>query len=86
MQLWSTLSPATPLSPHRLRSGPLNQTYASGGYGPGEWSVPPPDGSLGQAFDVRLDTAEIPCGSWAGFKLSRYLMSFTGEARFGDLI
>ncbi len=61
------------------------QTYASGGYGPGEWSVPP-DGSLGQALDVRLDTAEIPCGSWAGFKLSRYLMSFTGEARFGDWI
>lgn len=59
------------------------QTYASGGFGPGEWSVPP-DGSLGQALDVRSDTAEIPCGSWAGFKLSRYLMGFTGEARYGD--
>ena len=61
------------------------QAYASGGYGPGEWSVPA-DGSLGQALDVRLDTAEIPCGSWAGFKLSRYLMGFTGEARYGDWI
>lgn len=61
------------------------QAYASGGYGPGEWSVPA-DGSLGRALDVRLDTAEIPCGSWAGFKLSRYLMGFTGEARFGDWI
>ena len=59
------------------------QTYASGGYGPGEWSVPA-DGSLGRALDLRLDTAEIPCGSWAGFKLSRYLMGFTGEARYGD--
>lgn len=61
------------------------QTYATGGYGPGEWSVPA-DGSLGRALDVRLDTAEIPCGSWAGFKLSRYLMGFTGEARYGDWI
>ncbi len=61
------------------------QTYASGGYGPGEWSVPA-DGSLGRALDLRLDTAEIPCGSWAGFKLSRYLIGFTGEARFGDWI
>ena len=59
------------------------QTYASGGFGPGEWSVPA-DGSLGSALDLRLDTAEIPCGSWAGFKLSRYLMGFTGEARYGD--
>ncbi len=61
------------------------QTYASGGYGPGEWSVPA-DGTIGRALDVRLDTAEIPCGSWAGFKLSRYLMGYTGEARYGDWI
>ncbi len=61
------------------------QTYASGGFGPGEWSVPA-DGALGDALDIRLDTAEIPCGSWAGFKLSRYLAEFTGEARYGDWI
>ena len=61
------------------------QIYASGGYGPGEWSVPA-DGTLGNALDLRLDTAEIPCGSWAGFKISRYLMGFTGEARYGDWI
>ena len=61
------------------------QTYASGGYGPGEWTMPT-DGSLGDALDVRIDHAEIPCGSWAGFKLSRYLTAFTGEARYGDWI
>lgn len=59
------------------------QTYAAGGYGPGEWTVPS-DGSLGDALDVRIDHAEIPCGTWAGFKLSRYLMEFTGDARYGD--
>jgi hypothetical protein len=61
------------------------QSYASGGYGPGEWTVPA-DGSLGDALDVRIDQAEIPCGVWAGFKLSRYLMEFTGDARYGDWI
>ena len=43
-----------------------------------------PDGSLGRALDTRSDTAEIVCGSWAGFKMARYLMRFTGEARYGD--
>ncbi len=61
------------------------QIYASGGYGPGEWSVPS-DGTLGRALDFRSDSAEIPCGSWGAFKLSKYLMQFTGEARYGDWI
>jgi DUF1680 family protein len=61
------------------------QAYASGGYGPGEWTLPA-DGSLGDALDVRIDHAEIPCGCWAGFKLSRYLMEFAGDARYGDWI
>ena len=59
------------------------QAYASGGYGPGEWTVRP-DGSLGDALDVRYDHAEIPCGTWAGFKLSRNLLELTGDARYGD--
>jgi hypothetical protein len=59
------------------------QAYVTGGYGPGEWSVPA-DGSLGSALEIRTDTAEIPCGSWAGFKLSRYLLGFTGNARHTD--
>jgi hypothetical protein len=45
-----------------------------------------PDGSLGRALATRSDTFETVCGSWAGFKLSRYLMQFTGEARYGDWI
>jgi DUF1680 family protein len=59
------------------------QAYATGGYGPGEWSVPD-DGSLGRALEIRSDSAEIPCGSWAGFKISRYLQMFTGEAKYAD--
>jgi uncharacterized protein len=61
------------------------QVYATGGYGPNERFMAP-DGSLGRALDTRSDTAEIVCGSWAGFKMSRYLMQLTGEARYGDWI
>jgi DUF1680 family protein len=59
------------------------QCYATGGYGPNERFMAP-GGALGQALDTRSDTCETSCGSWAGFKLSRYLMRFTGEARYGD--
>jgi len=58
------------------------QTYATGGYGPVERLMPP--GSLGRALETQLNCFEAPCGSWAGFKLSRYLTQFTGEARYGD--
>jgi DUF1680 family protein len=60
------------------------QCYATGGYGPRETIMP--EGGLGQALEIRYDCFETVCGSWAGFKLSRYLMQFTGEARYGDWI
>ncbi|MCX5493380.1 glycoside hydrolase family 127 protein [Kaistia dalseonensis] len=61
------------------------QVYATGAYGPDE-RLMPPNGSLGRSLECCAYHAEVPCGSWAGFKLSRYLMSFTGEARYGDWI
>jgi len=61
------------------------QCYATGGYGPDERFLAP-DGSLGRALETRPNTFETVCGSWAGFKLARYLMRFTGEARYGDWI
>jgi DUF1680 family protein len=59
------------------------QCYATGGYGPMERFVAP-NGTLGRSLEARNATFEAVCGSWAGFKLSRYLMEFTGEARYGD--
>jgi len=59
------------------------QCYATGGYGPMERLVAP-NGTLGRSLEARNATFEAVCGSWAGFKLSRYLMEFTGEARYGD--
>jgi uncharacterized protein len=61
------------------------QCYATGGFGPDE-RLMPPGGSLGRSLDLYAAHAEIPCGTWAGTKLSRYLMGFTGQARFGDWI
>ncbi len=61
------------------------QCYATGGYGPDE-RLMPADGSLGRSLELYAGHAEIPCGSWAAFKLSSYLIRFTGQARFGDWI
>lgn len=69
------------------------QCYATGGYGPGE-KLMRPDGSLGESIVVEPNdrflryhigrSFEAPCGTWAVFKLGRYLLQFTGEARYGD--
>ena len=32
------------------------------------------------------NTFETQCGSWAVFKLTRYLLAFTGDARYGDWV
>lgn len=59
------------------------QCYATGGYGPGE-RLMGNDGSLGRSLENVSATFETPCGSWSIFKLGKYLLQFTGEARFGD--
>jgi len=60
------------------------QSYATGGWGPDE-SLRPPEGS--DLYDSLRNTHhhfETPCGSYAHFKLTRYLLRATGDARFGD--
>jgi DUF1680 family protein len=69
------------------------QCYATGGYGPGE-KLMAPDGALGESVATEPNAKylggsagrsfETPCGTWGVFKLCRYLLQFTGEARFGD--
>jgi hypothetical protein len=62
-----------------------HQAFATGGYGPNERFVAP-DIGIGRALDTRSDTCEVSCCSWAGFKLARYLLQYTGEAHHGDWI
>lgn len=61
-----------------------HQVYATGGYGPGEQLLP--DRQLVEYLDTMDNHFEIQCGSWAAFKLSKYLMSFTGDGQYGDWI
>jgi hypothetical protein len=61
------------------------QMYPTGGFGPDEKMVRP-DGSLGASLETTHNSFETVCGSWAGFKLGRYLMRFTGEPKYGDWI
>ncbi|HET6487563.1 MAG TPA: beta-L-arabinofuranosidase domain-containing protein, partial [Spirochaetia bacterium] len=60
-------------------------TYATGGYGPAEGLFGQP-GYLGrmllEAPKNGFGNAEIPCGTWAVFKLTRYLMELTREAPY----
>ena len=54
------------------------QCFATGGYGPVE-RLMPPNGNLGVSLELRQNSCEVPCCSWAAFKMARYLMTFTGE-------
>jgi DUF1680 family protein len=58
------------------------QCFATGGYGPDEQLLPPNQflAKLGETHN----TFETQCGSWAAFKLAKYLIRFTGDARYGD--
>ena len=60
------------------------QCFATGGFGPDEQLLPRP--KLLEKLGETHNTFETQCGSWAVFKLSKYLISFTGDARYGDWI
>jgi hypothetical protein len=61
-----------------------DQQYASGGWGPKEAFVVPDQGQLYDSLTATQDHFETPCGCYAQTKLARYLLSFTGDARYGD--
>ena len=61
-----------------------HQCYATGGYGPNEALVPHDE--LLRLTGETHNTVETQCSSWAGFKMSRYIMLFTGDAKYGEWI
>lgn len=62
------------------------QCFATGGYGPNE-NLIMPNGLAKTLNEIEMRFHfETACGSWAAFKLARYLMMFTGEAHYGDWI
>jgi DUF1680 family protein len=61
-----------------------NQCFATGGFGPDEQLLP--RARLREKLGETHNTFETQCGSWAAFKLAKYLISFTGDAQYGDWI
>ncbi len=60
------------------------QRFASGGWGPNEAFVEPGKGLLGESLKNSRNHFETPCGALAEFKLARYLLCATGEAKYAD--
>lgn len=60
------------------------QEYASGAWGPKEAFVVPHQGELAASLAATHNHFETPCGYYAHSKLARYLLGFTGDARYGD--
>lgn len=60
------------------------QSYATGGWGPNELLIKPGTGALYSSLDSTANHFETPCGTYATMKAARYLMRFTGDARYGD--
>jgi DUF1680 family protein len=60
------------------------QQYASGAWAANEEFVRPRSGELAATLTATRNHFETPCCFYAHAKLARYLMSFTGDARYGD--
>jgi uncharacterized protein len=60
------------------------QSYATGGWGPDETLRAPGSPDVYNSLTKTHASFETPCGSYAHFKLTRYLLRVTGEARYGD--
>lgn len=60
------------------------QSYATGGWGPNESFQTPNTGALYASLSNSNSSFETPCGSYAHFKLTRYLLRVTRDGRYGD--
>ena len=60
------------------------QSFATGGWGPDESFSAPGSGVLYASLSKTHHGFETPCGSYAHFKLTRYLLRVTADGRYGD--
>ena len=60
------------------------QSYATGGWGPDELLSAPDSGDVAASLASTHSSFETPCGSYAHFKLTRYLLRVTRDSRYGD--
>ena len=60
------------------------QSYPTGGWGPDEKLMAPDGPELFASLAATHNSFETPCGAYAHFKLTRYLLRVTRDARYGD--
>ena len=85
MQAWLTLGSEKHLRAARNAFDMLTaQSYPTGGWGPDEKLVAAAGGELYASLSSTHNTFETPCGSYAHFKLTRYLLRVTRDSRYGD--
>ncbi len=61
-----------------------NQSFATGGWGPGETFRKPGSGEMGASLNFSHAGFETPCGAYGHFKITRYLLRVTRDSRYGD--
>jgi uncharacterized protein len=62
----------------------LDLSYATGGWGPDEMLRAPGSNDMYASLTNTHASFETPCGSYAHFKVTRYLLRVTRDARYGD--
>ena len=60
------------------------QSFATGGWGPDELLRAPGTDDVNNSLSNTHHSFETPCGAYAHFKLTRYLLRATGDSRYGD--
>ena len=60
------------------------QSFATGGWGPDEMLRSPASDDINASLTNTHNSFETPCGSYAHFKVTRYLLRVTRDSRYGD--
>src|SRR5215831_18576443 len=60
------------------------QSFVTGGWGPDESFGEPGRGQLGDSLSSSHASFETPCGAYGHFKITRYLLRVTKDAKYGD--
>jgi uncharacterized protein len=60
------------------------QSFATGGWGPDERFREVGSGEMGESLSKTHSSFETPCGAYAHFKITRYLLRVTKDSRYGD--
>jgi DUF1680 family protein len=62
----------------------LEQSFATGGWGPDEGFRTPGTDELAKTLHTSHNSFETPCGAYGHFKIARYLVRVTGDSTYGD--